>query len=125
VRRILRRDLADALAWLLVSAILLCLIPIGWVSADGIGQGLSFAAGFHRWNPNHLLVEPLGAGWLDLFDPGSRGEIADSLKRLSILAGALAVGLFRFGVAGRLAESRLAANWGTAWMAFGSAFSRL
>jgi hypothetical protein len=125
MRRILRGDLPDALAWLLVSAILLCLIPIGWVSADGIGQGLSFAAGFHRWNPNHLLVEPLGVGWLDLFDPGSRGEVADSLKRLSILAGALAVGLFRFGVAGRLASSRLAANHGTAWMAFGSAFSRL
>ncbi|MES1241274.1 MAG: hypothetical protein ABUT39_06605 [Acidobacteriota bacterium] len=121
-----RRDLPDALAWLVLSAVVLCLIPIGWVSADGVGQSLSYAAGFQRWNPNHLLVEPLGVAWLELLDPGfSRAEGVDHLKRLCILAGALAVGLFRFGVAGRLASSRLAANHGTAWMALGSAFSRL
>lgn len=121
-----RRDLADALAWLVLSAVVLSLIPIGWVSADGIGQSLSYAAGFQRWNPNHLLVEPLGVAWLGLLDPGfSRAEGVDHLKRLCILAGALAVGLFRFGVAGRLASSRLAANHGTTWMAAGSTFSRL
>lgn len=126
MREILRRDLADALAWLVLSAAVLSLIPIGWVSADGIGQSLFYAAGFQRWNPNHLLVEPLGVAWLGLLDPGfSRAEGVDHLKRLCILAGALAVGLFRFGVAGRLASSRLAANHGTAWMAAGSAFSRL
>lgn len=121
-----RRDLADALAWLVLSAAVLSLIPIGYVSADGIGQSLSFAAGFQHWNPNHLLVEPLGVGWLGLLDPGfSRAEGVDHLKRLCILAGALAVGLFRLGVAGRLAPSRFAANHGTAWMAASSAFSRL
>jgi hypothetical protein len=121
-----RRDLPDALAWLVLSAVLLSLIPIGYVSADGIGQSLAFAAGFHRWNPNHLLVEPLGVAWRSLLGPGhSRAEAVDHLKRLSILAGALAVGLFRFGVAGRLATNRLAANHGTAWMAASSAFSRL
>ncbi len=121
-----RRDLADALAWLVVSAAVLSLIPIGYVSADGIGQSLSFAAGFQRWNPNHLLVEPLGVTWLGLLDPGfSRAEGVDHLKRLCILAGALAVGLFRLGVAGRLAPSRFSANHGTAWMAASSAFSRL
>ena len=126
MRGILRRDLPDALAWLVLSAVLLSLIPIGWVSADGVGQSLSYAAGFQRWNPNHLLVEPLGVAWLGLLDPGfSRSEGVDHLKRLCILAGALAAGLFRFGVAGRLASSRLAANHGTAWMAAGSAFSRL
>jgi hypothetical protein len=121
-----RRDLPDALAWLVLSAVLLSLLPIGYVSADGVGQSLSYAAGFHHWNPNHLLVEPLGVAWLGLLDPDhSRAEGVDHLKRLCILAGALAVGLFRFGVAGRLASSRLAANHGTAWMAMGSAFSRL
>jgi hypothetical protein len=126
MRGILRRDLPDALAWLVLSAVLLSLIPIGYVSADGIGQSLTFEAGFQRFNPNHLLVEPLGAAWQGLLHPGhSRAEGVDHLKRLSILAGALAIGLFRFGVAGRLASSRLAANWGTAWMAAGSAFSRL
>jgi hypothetical protein len=121
-----RRDLPDALAWLVLSAVLLSLLPIGYVSADGIGQSLSYAAGFHRWNPNHLLVEPLGVAWMGLLDPDhSRAEGVDHLKRLCILAGALAVGLFRFGVAGRLASSRLSANHGTAWMAAGSAFSRL
>ncbi|HEX3126435.1 MAG TPA: hypothetical protein VH394_03830 [Thermoanaerobaculia bacterium] len=121
-----RKDLADALAWLVLSAVVLSLIPIGYVSADGIGQSLAFAAGFQRWNPNHLLVEPLGAGWLGLLIPGfSRAEGVDHLKRLCILAGALAIGLFRFGVAGRLASSRLAANHGTAWIAASSAFSRL
>jgi hypothetical protein len=126
MRRIPRRDLVDALAWLVLSVVLLWLIPIGYVSADGIGQSLSFAAGFQHWNPNHLLVEPLGVAWLGLLDPGfSRAEGVDHLKRLCILAGALAVGLFRLGVAGRLAPSRLAANHGTAWMAASSAFSRL
>jgi hypothetical protein len=121
-----RRDLPDALAWLVLSAVLLSLIPIGFISADGIGQSLAYAAGFQRWNPNHLLVEPLGVAWRGLLSlDASRGEAVDHLKRLSILAGALAVGLFRFGVAGRLASSRFAANHGTAWMAASSAFSRL
>jgi hypothetical protein len=118
-----KRDLLDALAWLVLPVLLLSLLPIGYVSADGIGQSLSFSAGFQRWNPNHLLVEPLGVWWQGT--PGSRAEGVDRLKRLSILAGALAAGLFRFGVAGRLASSRLAANHATAWLAFSSAFSRL
>jgi hypothetical protein len=118
-------DLRDALCWFFLSALVLLLLPIGHVSPDGLGQSQNLSAGFSRWNPNHLLVEPLGAWWMSLSDIGSRAEAADHLRRLSILAGSLAAGLFRFGVAKRLAQSRLAANHATAWLAFSSAFVRL
>ena len=122
-------DLLDALAWGFLSALVLLLLPIGHVSPDGIGQSVNFSAGFVRWNPNHLLVEPLGSWWMGLVDigsgEGSRSEAVDHLRRLSILAGSLAAGLFRFLVAKRLAGSRLAANHATAWLAFSSAFARL
>ena len=120
-----KHDLLDALCWSLLSALVLLLLPIGHLSADGLGQSHNFSTGFSGWNPNHLLVEPLGAGWMSLFEAGSRAEAADHLRRLSILAGSLAAGLFRFGVAKRLAPSRLAANQATAWLAFSSAFARL
>ena len=112
-------DLRDALCWSFLSALVLLLLPIGHVSPDGLGQSHNFSVGFSFWNPNHLLVEPLGAWWMSL------GEGVDHLRRLSILAGSIAAGLFRFGVAKRLASSRLAANHATAWFAFSSAFLRL
>ncbi len=118
-------NLRDALCWSFLSALVLLLLPIGHVSPDGLGQSYHFSAGFSRWNPNHLLVEPLGAWWMSLADIDSRAEAVDHLRRLSILAGSLAAGLFRFGVASRLAPSRLAANHATAWLAFSSAFARL
>lgn len=118
-------DFFDALCWSLLSAILLLLLPIGHVSPDGLGQSHLFSAGFTRWNPNHLLVEPLGAWWMGLADSSSRAEAVDHLRRLSILAGSLAAGLFRFGVARRLTTTRLSANYATAWLAFSSAFLRL
>lgn len=118
-------DLLDALSWVFLSALVLLLLPIGHVSPDGIGQSTNLSAGFSRWNPNHLLVEPLGSWWMGLVNPGSRAKAVDHLRRLSILTGSLAVGLFRFGVAKRLAGSRLAANHATAWLAFSSAFARL
>lgn len=120
-----KHDLLDALCWSFLSALVLLLLPIGHVSPDGLGQSHNLAAGFSRWNPNHLLVEPLGAWWMDLADPASRADAVDHLRRLSILAGSLAAGLFRFGVARRLTETRLAANHATAWLAFSSAFARL
>lgn len=118
-------DWRDALCWSFLSALVLLLLPVGHISPDGIGQSHSFAAGFSVWNPNHLLVEPLGAWWMGLATPGSREKSIDHLRRLSVLAGSLAVSLFRFGVAKRLALSRLAANQATAWLAFSSAFLRL
>ena len=115
----------DALCWSVLSALLLLLLPIGHVSPDGLGQSHLFSAGFTRWNPNHLLVEPLGSWWMGLIDPASRAEAVDHLRRLSILSGSIAVGLFRFGVARRLTATRLSANQATAWLAFSSAFLRL
>ncbi|HYG61269.1 MAG TPA: glycosyltransferase family 39 protein, partial [Thermoanaerobaculia bacterium] len=99
---------------------------MGHVSNDGLGHSFAFAEGSWRINPNHLLFEPLGAWWQGLWtriDP-DRAPV-DALKLLSGLSGALAAGLFRWGVAGRLAESRWAANHATAWLAFSSAFLRL
>jgi hypothetical protein len=122
-------DWRDALCWSFLSALVLLLLPIGHVSPDGLGQSHNLSAGFSRWNPNHLFVEPLGAWWMSLADVDSREEAVDHLRRLSILAGSLAAGFFRFGVASRLspsgAPSRLAANHATAWLAFSSAFARL
>ncbi|HEX5716976.1 MAG TPA: hypothetical protein VF179_12505 [Thermoanaerobaculia bacterium] len=118
-------DWRDALCWSFLSALVLLLLPIGHVSPDGVGQSRNLSAGFSLWNPNHLLVEPVGAWWMSLADSSSREEAVDHLRRLSILAGSLAAGLFRFGVASRLASSRLAANHATAWLAFSSAFARL
>jgi hypothetical protein len=118
-------NLRDALCWSFLSALVLLLLPIGHVSPDGLGQSHNLSAGFSRWNPNHLFVEPLGAWWMSLAEINSREEAVDHLRRLSILAGSLAAGLFRFGVASRLAPSRLAANHATAWLAFSSAFLRL
>jgi len=118
-------DLVDALLWLIVSVLLLSSLPIGYISADGIGQSAGFAAGL-RLNPNHLFFEPLGVGWLRLLGPAaSREEAVDHLKRLSILFGALAVALFRWKVARHVAVSRFAANHAAAWVALSSAFSRL
>ncbi|HKI02555.1 MAG TPA: hypothetical protein VKK31_11285 [Thermoanaerobaculia bacterium] len=119
-------DLFDALLWLFLPALLLCTIPIGFVSNDGLGHSLEFAAGSWHLNPNHLLFEPLGAWWQNLWArSGSHREAVDVLKLLSALSGALAAGLFRYGVAPRLADTRWAANHATAWLAFSSAFLRL
>jgi hypothetical protein len=68
----------------------------------------------------------VGALWVHLLAAmGSQTHFVDALKLLSALAGAIAVGLFRATLAARLAASRSAANFGTCWLAFGSAFLRL
>jgi hypothetical protein len=116
----------DALLWLAVSVAILFTIPIGFVSNDGLGHSRSFAAGSWHVNPNHILFEPLGAAWQNAWmRSGYGGEPVDVLKLLSALAGALAVALFRRGVAPRLAGTRWEANHATAWLAFSSAFLRL
>lgn len=119
-----RTDRADALLWLILSMAVLFAIPIGFVSNDGLGHSLGFASGQWRVNPNHILFEPLGAWWQNLWVRFGR-EPVDALKLLSALSGALAAGLFRRGVAPRVAGSRWAANHATAWLAFSSAFLRL
>ena len=116
----------DALVWFVLAVLLLFTIPIGFVSNDGLGHSRSFTQGSWHLNPNHLLFEPLGAWWQDLWiRNGSQREPVDVLKLLSAFFGALAAALFRYGVAARLAATRWAANHATAWMAFSSAFLRL
>jgi len=114
----------DALLWLVLPVLLLFTIPIGFVSNDGLGHSRGFASGSWHLNPNHLLFEPLGAWWQNAWK-GSGREPVDALKLVSILSGALAAALFRWGVAPRMAETRWAANHATAWLAFSSAFLRL
>ncbi len=121
-----RSDGIDSLLWLLAAAAVLFLVPIGFVSNDGLGHSRDFAAGSWHLDPNHLLFEPLGAWWQNAWmRHGYGGDPVDALKRLSALAGALAAGLFRWGVAPRLAGTRWEANHATAWLAFSSAFLRL
>lgn len=116
----------DTLLWFFLPVLLLFLVPVGFVSNDGLGHSRSFANGSWNVNPNHLLFETLGAWWQNLWvRGGSQRETVDILKLLSAVSGALAVALFRWGVAGRVAETRWAANHATAWMAFSSAFLRL
>ena len=117
-------DRIDALLWLLLPVVVLFLLPIGFVSNDGLGHSLDFASGTWRVNPNHLLFEPLGAWWQNVWSRSDRAPV-DALKLLSAIAGALAAALFRLGVAPRVAASRFAANHATAWLAFSSAFLRL
>ncbi|MEX2284963.1 MAG: hypothetical protein WEE89_20920 [Gemmatimonadota bacterium] len=105
---------------------ILSLVPIGFVSGDGIAQSAAYARGGWHWNPNHLLLEPLGAWWQGTMTRiGLQRQQPDQLKVLSIVAGAATIGIFRFGVAARVATGRLAANYATAWVALASGFSRL
>jgi hypothetical protein len=120
-----RSDGIDAFLWLAIPAVILFLVPIGFVSNDGLGHSRDFAAGTWHLDPNHLLFEPLGAWWQNAWmRSGYGGKPVDALKRLSALAGALAAGLFRWKVAPRLTGKRWEANHATAWLAF-SAFLRL
>jgi hypothetical protein len=116
----------DALTWLLVPALALAVLPNGFLSADGLGQSLIFAAGRWHLNPNHLLFDPLAAGWITLWKlAGCDWHPADVLKVLSGISGAVALALFRLLVAPRLAATRWLANQATAYVAFSSAFLRL
>ena len=134
----------DAGLWFAFCVLALFAIPVGFVSNDGLGHSRSFASGEWPLNPNHLLFEPLGAGWQSLWArlaPGRAG--VDALKLLSALAGAAAVALFRLrvvplvpllvekgGRSGRIEQlepdgSRWRANYATAWVGLSSAFLRL
>ena len=107
-------------------AVALAVLPNGYVSADGLGQSLAFSTGRWHLNPNHLLFDPLAAGWIALWKlAGCHWHPADVLKVLSAISGALALALFRLLVAPRLAATRWLANQATAYVAFSSAFLRL
>lgn len=116
----------DALLWLVVPAVVLCVVPIGFVSGDGLAQSAAYASGTWAWNPNHLLLEPVGSWWQGITAwLGSVRPGPDRLKWLSILAGGATLGIFRWRIAGPLSDSRLKANLATLWVGLASAFSRL
>src|SRR5439155_10880 len=84
----------DACVWAVLSALVLGLAPIGVVSGDGLAQSLSYTLGTWRWNPNHLLLEPVGAWWQGML---THLDVPlappDVLTRLSVVCGSLALGL--------------------------------
>lgn len=97
-------------------ALLLAFAPIGWVSPDGVGAAQRASAGTWTLNPNHLLFDPINALWLRLSHFVLPAELAvDRLRRLAAVWAALTLAIFRGAVAPRLAASRAAANYGTAW----------
>jgi len=121
-----RSDRLDATLWLVLCLAVLWAVPVGFVSNDGLWHSRKFADGSWSLNPNHLLLEPLGALWQGLWarlDPAREGF--DALKLLAALAGALAVALFRLRVVAFVATRRWVANYGTAGVAASSVFLRL
>jgi hypothetical protein len=121
-----RSDWNDAAVWFAISCAVLTIAPIGFASNDGLGHSLAFLSGRWQLNPNHLLFEPLGAWWQSaVMALGYPRETFDALRLLSVLSGSIALGLFRLGIAPRIAAGRFEANHATAWMAFSSAFLRL
>lgn len=116
----------DALLWLFISAALLSIIPIGFISGDGLVQSIRYARGDWAWDPNALLFEPVGAWWQTTLTSLGMARLGiDQLKLLTVISGAISVGLFRWSIAGRIARRRIEANHATAWFALGSAFSRM
>lgn len=116
----------DAAVWGGVSAVVLALLPIGAVSGDAIMYSQMLPGGGWSLNPNHLLLEPAMAAWLDIASAlGLDRPVPDRLKLFSVLCGALAVGLFRWLVAPRVADGRLEGNHATAWFSLGAGFVAL
>jgi hypothetical protein len=121
-----RSDRRDAVLWFVLGVLVLTVLPIGWVSGDGLVQSARYAKGDWTWDPNSLLLEPLGGWWqTTLTRMGAPRSGVDLLKLLSVLSGGVTLGLYRWGFAARLTPSRLAANHAVAWVALGSAFSRM
>ncbi len=121
-----RATRVDALLWALAAALLLAGLPVGRVSPDGLAQAELARQGSWTINPNHLLFEPVNAAWLALTRPLAPGTLpVDRLRRLSALCAAAALALFRCWVAPRLASSRAAANYGTAWCGLCAVFALL
>jgi hypothetical protein len=119
-------DHIDAMLWCAISIIALSTIQIGAITGDGLVRSSSYEQGSWIWNPNHLLMDPVGALWHKLLTAlGSTRPGPDQQKLLSIWSGAIAIALFRWRLAPLIASSRLVANHATAWLSLGSAFSRL
>jgi len=106
----------DAALWLLLPLAVLWWTPIGGFSGDGVAQLTTYMNGTWALNPNHLLYEPIGAGWLSMAHVADVAGAIARLKRLSFLSGSLALALFRLLLASRITTSRLQANLATAWL---------
>lgn len=121
-----RTDWTDALVWTLVPTVVLAAVDIGFVSGDAVKHANAFARGTWSLNPNHLLMEPVAAAWFRFTETVGLGATGpDQLKHLSILAGAVSVGLYRGTVAPMLRSSRAARNVSTAFLCSGYAFLAL
>jgi len=120
-----RERLLDTLLWLMGSILLFVLIlPIGYVSGDTVPLAERLAESSWVWNPNRLLMEPGAALWVQLLSPLRLGySIPDQLSMLSLLSGALSIGVVRGWIAPRVAERRWVKNLATAWFALGAAWA--
>jgi hypothetical protein len=89
------------------------------MSGDGVSHSATYATGQWVLNPNHLLMEPLGAWWQNTLGAlGFTRPGIDLQKLLSAYSGAIALGIFRGGIASRVGAGRLEANLGTLYLAF-------
>lgn len=121
-----RQDYVDAAFWVVIPILILGAIHIGGLSGDGVAQGTQYRLHTWRLDPNHLLYEPSSAAWAALWERFAPSvATSDALKRLSIIAGALSLGLFRALVVPRITSDRARANLATLWVCAGAAFVAL
>jgi len=120
-----RARMLDTLMWLVGSSVLFLLIlPIGYVSGDTVPLAERLAEGSWVWNPNRLLMEPGAALWVQLLSPfRPEHSLPDQLSMLSLLSGAVSIGVVRGWIAPRVAERRWVKNLATAWFALGAAWA--
>lgn len=120
-----RRLIVDAATFFVLPIVIFSLSGIGFISGDAIAQ-VGVIQGGVRLNPNHLLLEAIGGVWMWLGTSlGSSLAGPDLLARLSIVAGALSLALFRWLIAPLLTSCRALANGGTLVLAGLSGFDRL
>jgi hypothetical protein len=117
--------IVDSLIWFVgVSILLLLFLPVGYVSGDTVPLAVRLVDGTWLWNPNRLLMEPTAWVWLQFLSPlRTELSVPDQLSALSMLCGAVSIGVVRGWIAPSVARRRWVANFATAWFALGSAWS--
>lgn len=116
----------DAACFTLLPVLAIAVVGIGFISGDALAQAGLISARPLPLNPNHLLLEPAGALWLAIARSlGAHGPVPDTLKWLSVFAGAVSLAFFRIHLVSPLAPSRSLANVATAVLMLSSAFDRL
>jgi hypothetical protein len=109
-------DILDGLLWFAIPATLLWFMHVGGISGDGVAQSALYTRGAWHINPNHLLYEPIGAAWLHISRAVVEPYASEQLRRLSAIAGAISLALFRLFVASQVTGERARANVATAWL---------